>query len=104
MRTTKFGKFTFRYEAAVVWNRLPNKLPKVKDFAEFLLSFESIGHSVQEKTFKLNFQDNSRGGHLGFLIGTILAIFLSASHPDTSYPVSSQLAFWFRKKKFKIDF
>ena len=75
LRTTKFGKSTFRYEAAVVWNRLPNKLPKVKDFAEFLLSFESIGHSVQEKTFKLNFQDNSRGGHLGFLIGTILAIF-----------------------------
>ena len=32
---------------------------------------------------------------LGFLIGTIL-VFLSTSHPNASYPVSSQLAFRFR--------
>ena len=30
--------------------------------------------------------------------GTILAIFLSISHPDASYQVSSQLAFWFRRR------
>ena len=37
----------------------------------FLPSFESIGLSVQEKKRKIDFQD---GGHLGFPIGTILAI------------------------------
>ena len=37
----------------------------------FLASLESIGLSVQEK-HKINFQD---GGHLGFPIGTILAMF-----------------------------
>ena len=41
-----------------------------------LLQFESIGLSGQEKTRKkkIDFQDG-RGGHLGFPIGTILAIF-----------------------------
>ena len=34
--------------------------------------FESIGLSVQEKKLNIDFQD---GGHLGFLIRTILAIF-----------------------------
>ena len=34
--------------------------------------FESTGLSVQEKKFKINFQD---GCHLGLLMGTILAIF-----------------------------
>ena len=38
----------------------------------FLPSLESIGLSVQEKKRKIDFQD---GGHLGFPIGTILAIF-----------------------------
>ena len=37
----------------------------------FLTSFESTGFPVQEKR-KIDFQD---GGHLGFLIGKILAIF-----------------------------
>ena len=31
--------------------------------------------SVQEKKRKIDFQDGFHGGHLGFLIGTILAIF-----------------------------
>ena len=35
-------------------------------------SFESFGISVQEKKRTIDFQD---GGHLGFPIGTILAIF-----------------------------
>ena len=38
----------------------------------FLASLEAIGLSVQVKKRKIDFQD---GGHLGFPIGTILAIF-----------------------------
>ena len=38
----------------------------------FLASLVSTGISVQEKKRKIDFQD---GGHLGFPIGTILAIF-----------------------------
>ena len=41
----------------------------------FLASLESIGLSVQEKKRKIDFQDGCNGGHLGFPIGTILAIF-----------------------------
>ena len=41
----------------------------------FLPSFESNGLSVQEKKRKTDFQDSCQGSHLGFLIGTILAIF-----------------------------
>ena len=52
-------------------------------------SFESIGLSVQKKKGKIDFQD---GRHLGFPIGTILAIFISTSHPDASYQFSNQLA------------
>ena len=33
--TTRYSKSTFSYEAAVVWNSLPNELRKVKDFGEF---------------------------------------------------------------------
>ena len=36
---------------------------------------ESIGLSVQEKKRKIDFQDGCQSGHLGFPIGTILAIF-----------------------------
>ena len=36
---------------------------------------ESIGLSVQEKKRKIDFQDGGHGGHLGFPIGTLLAIF-----------------------------
>ena len=41
----------------------------------FLPSLESNGLSVQEKKRKIDFQDGCNGGQLGFLIGTILAIF-----------------------------
>ena len=44
-------------------------------------------------------QDGGHGGHLGFPIGTILAIFLSTFHPDASYQVSSQLALGCRKSR-----
>ena len=59
----------------------------------FLPSFESIGLSVQKKG-KIDFQD---GRHPGFPIGTILAIFISASHPDAAYQFSNQLALWLGK-------
>ena len=35
VRTTRYGKSTFCYEAAGVWNSLPNELRKVEDFGEF---------------------------------------------------------------------
>ena len=41
----------------------------------FLPSFESIGLLVQEKKSKIDFQDGRHGGHLGFWIRTVLAIF-----------------------------
>ena len=41
----------------------------------FLPSLESTGLSVQEKKRKIDFQDGCHGGHLGFPIGTILAIY-----------------------------
>ena len=40
-----------------------------------LPSLESTGLSVQEKKRKIDFQDGDHSGHLGFSIGTILAIF-----------------------------
>ena len=69
----------------------------------FLPSFESTGLSVQKKKGKIDFQNDH---HLGFPIGTILAIFISTNHPDASYQFSNQLVLWFRKiseeKSFKI--
>ena len=38
-------------------------------------SFKSIDLSVQKKKRKIDFQDGHHGGHLGFPIRTILAIF-----------------------------
>ena len=35
VRTTKYGKSTFRFEAAGVWNSLPNEIRKVENFREF---------------------------------------------------------------------
>ena len=34
-----------------------------------------MGLTIQAKKFKIDFQDGNCGGHLGFLIGMILAIF-----------------------------
>ena len=34
-----------------------------------------MGLSIQEKEFKIDFQDGNCGGHFVFLMGTILAIF-----------------------------
>ena len=41
----------------------------------FLSSYKSVGPSVREKKRKIDFQDGGHGGHLGFRIGTMLAIF-----------------------------
>ena len=41
----------------------------------FLQNFKSVGLSVQEEKRKIDFQDGHHGSHVGFLIGTILAIF-----------------------------
>ena len=53
----------------------------------FLPSFKSIGLSVQEKKLKIDFKD---GNHLGFPIGTILAIFYERVTPTrpTKFQVS----------------
>ena len=59
-----------------------------------LPSFESTDLSVQEKP-KIDFQDGSHGSHLGYLIGTIIAIFDLQVTSDTKF----QLAFGFRRSK-----
>ena len=41
-------------------------------------------------------------GHLGFLIGPILAMFGSTGHPNASCRASSQLAFRFRRRSENI--
>ena len=68
----------------------------------FLSSFESMGLLVQEK-FKIDFQD----GRISWISNqNDFSYFWSTCHPDTSYKVSSQLPFWFRrcsKQIFKMD-
>ena len=86
---------------------------------------------IQEKKRKIDFQDGHHGGHLGLPTWTILAIFVlqvtpmpptkfqvnwpfgvdlkdftdfwSTSHPNASYQVSGQLAFWFMKQKIGLQ-
>ena len=43
--TTRYGKSTFSYEAAVVWNSLPNELRKVEEFGEFRRLVDTWGGS-----------------------------------------------------------
>ena len=42
---------------------------------DYQTSFESTGLLVQEKRFNIDIQDGSHGGHLEYLITTILATF-----------------------------
>ena len=58
---------------------------------------ESTGLSVQEKKGKIDFQD---GGHLGFPIGTILAII----DLQVTLMVPSKFGLSVQEKKRKIDF
>ena len=57
-----------------------------------------------EEAKKKKFQDGHHGGHLEVPIGMILAIFYLKVTPDASYQVSSQLAFWFRRRSEKCIF
>ena len=66
--------------------------------AEYQTSFESVGLSVQEKRIKTDFQDGGRGGHFGFPIGTILAVFDLQVTPILPTNFSSQFAFQFRRE------
>ena len=60
--------------------------------------FESIGLSVQEKKFNIDFQD---GNHVGFPIKMILAIFDLTQYFQWSFESITLLV---QEKKFKIDF
>ena len=48
VRTTKYGKSTFCYEATGVSNSLPNELWKVKDFREFIRLVDTWSGSACE--------------------------------------------------------
>ena len=41
----------------------------------FLASLEQLAFQFRRRSEKIDFQDGGHGGHLGFPIGTILAIF-----------------------------
>ena len=66
-----------------------------KSLQRFLTSFKSIGLFVQEEKWKIDFQNGRHGGHLGFSIGLILAIFdlqFTAMRPtkfQVNWPFSS---------------
>ena len=55
--------------------------------------------SVKEKNLEIGLSDGTHGGDIGFHIRTILDIFYL--HPDTSYQVSSHLAFRLRRSILK---
>ena len=88
-----------RFSRWLSWR--PSWISDRDDFIDFLIyrspwcflpSLKSISLSVQEKKWKIDFQDGRHGSFLGFSIGTILANF-NLCHSDASYQVSSQLAF-----------
>ena len=63
---------------AAIWDSLSQRFELFFIYKSprcFLSTFETIGLSVQEKKRKIDFQDGCHGGHLGFPIGMILAIF-----------------------------
>ena len=65
--------------------------------------FESIGLLVQEKKRKIDFQDGSHDGHLGFPIGMISANFDLQVTPllPTKYRLNWPLV---QEKRRKIDY
>ena len=66
-------------------------------------SLESIGLSVQEKKPKIDFQDGCHGGHLGFSLGTILAI-LSYKSPRCFLARLESIGLLVQEKKRKLNF
>ena len=70
----------------------------------FLPSFESADILVLEKKFKIDIQDGRHGGHLGFSICTILAIFNLTVTSGLQMKVSNQLAFRLRGRITKYIF
>ena len=66
------------------------------------MKFQDNWPLFHEKKQKMDFQEGGHGGHLGFTTGIILAFFfLSSSHLNASYQVSSQFAFLFRRRSKK---
>ena len=70
----------------------------------FLPSFKSAGLSVLEKKFKIDFQDGGHGGHLGFWIWTILALFDLQYNWPQYFQASLESVGLSVQEKFKIDF
>ena len=64
------------------------------------VKFQDYLTFVSGREAKNRFQDGGHGGYLGFPIKTI-SLFLSTSHPDASYQVSSLLAFCLRRRREK---
>ena len=69
----------------------------------FLPSFKSIGFSVQEKKWKIDFPDSRHGSYLGFPIGMILVNFGVLS-PLCFLPSFESTGLSVQQKKRKIDF
>ena len=65
---------------------------------------KSIGLLVQEKKRKIDFQDGCQGGHLGFPIGTILAIFHLPVTLTSFLTSFESIGLSVLEKKRKIDF
>ena len=70
----------------------------------FLPSLKSTGLSVLEKKFKNDFQDGGYGGHLGFWIGMILALFDLQYKWPQYFLASFESIGLSVQEKFKIDF
>ena len=64
------------------------------------IKFQDNRLLFKEKKQKLDFQD---GGHLGFPIGTILAIFIYMS-PRSFLPSFMSIGLSVQEKKLKVDF
>ena len=69
----------------------------------FLSSFKSMGLSVQDKKFKIDFQGGNCSGHLGYLIRMILAI-SNLQSPQCFLSSLKSVGLSVQEKKGKIDF
>ena len=64
----------------------------------YVQSFKSICLLVQEKR-KIDFHDGCHAGHLGFMIGTILAIFFIYKSPQCFLLSFKSICLWVQEKK-----